>query len=323
MHMTSQCFKSLAGLVCAVLLLAGAFPPARARALVTSPQAILDTVNALRASRGLQPYIADAGIMAYAQEHSEYQARIHQSMHEHSDGTFPPDWGLVENVAGGDIGWITPEDAVYEIWRDAGHMKTMIGYSSGAAGVGVADDGTTEYYTLDVRPGQTTTPTRPGKTTPVSQTATSLIPILPLVTMTPRTDGCTVHVVGNGQTLWAIAIAYGVKINDIRALNGMAPDSTTIYIGQKLLVRCETVTPTSQPTSTASHPTETPRPAENTGTPTLTLEPAVPGATAVTQVGANIPAALPGPPQVLVVGLLVLAGGTLLVVLTFALVRRR
>jgi len=282
--------------------------------------ALLDTVNALRASRGLPPYIADAGIMAYAQEHSEYQARIHKSTHEHSDGTIPPDLGLVENVAGGDIGWISPEIAVYEIWQDPGHMKTMIGFSSGTVGVGVANDGQTEYYTLDVRPGGKAAPTGTGISTPGSQAETEAPPVVSLVTVTPRSNGCTIHVVGYGQTLWAIALAYGVKVDDIRALNGIPTDSTTIYEGQILVIRCVTVTPSSLPSPTLLHLTETPTPT-GTLTPSPDATQVSPAATTSKQV--SEPVAVSGPPRTLFVGLLVLAGGTLLVVLAYALVRRR
>jgi hypothetical protein len=43
--------------------------------------------------------------------------------------------------------------------------------------------------------------------------------------------------VGYGQTLWAIALAYGIRIDQIRAWNNIATDSNDIYAGQKLLVR--------------------------------------------------------------------------------------
>lgn len=102
---------------------------------------LLRLVNELRASSGLDPYSVDPGLMAFAQEHSEYQAAIHTSTHQHSDGRDPPDIGVVENVAGGDIGYLDPYAAVYEIWADPVHMRAMIGCPGGAMEVGVADDG--------------------------------------------------------------------------------------------------------------------------------------------------------------------------------------
>jgi uncharacterized protein YkwD len=113
----------------------------------------MSTVNELRRSQGLRPYSIDPGITAYAQEHSEYQAQTDTSTHLHSDGLVSLAHGYVENVAGGDVGYLTAEAIVYEIWNDPVHMKTMVGYESGAAGVGVASNDTTTFVTLNVRPG--------------------------------------------------------------------------------------------------------------------------------------------------------------------------
>src|SRR6266540_3681062 len=133
-----RCLRLVSGLA-VILLLAGWVPHLQVKAQSSTAMEIINHVNGLRASRGLPPYHIDAGIMAYAQEHSEYLASIHHGTHIHQDGKLPQDHGLQENVAGGDIGLITPENAVYEIWQDAGHLRTMIN-SSGWVGVGVARD---------------------------------------------------------------------------------------------------------------------------------------------------------------------------------------
>jgi len=44
------------------------------------------------------------------------------------------------------------------------------------------------------------------------------------------------HEVQYGQTLWAIAIEYGVKIDEIRALNNLG-STIEIYQGNRLLIR--------------------------------------------------------------------------------------
>lgn len=125
-----------------------------------------------------------------------------------------------------------------------------------------------------------------------AQTGTSP-PFVPLITATPQPDGSIVHTVAAGDTLWSIALSYGVKIDDIRQLNGLAPDWTSIYEGQKLIIRpagwatppgeaqdtaaaeqaTATVTPTRRPTDTP-RPTRTPRPSATvTPSPSLTLAP--------------------------------------------------
>lgn len=227
----------LRSLVMLLLVLAWTHPARPAAALLSSdPMAIISAVNALRAAHGLPPYIVDQGLMSYALEHSRYQASLHTATHTHSDGSTVWQHGMDENIATGMLGYLTPEYAVYTIWSDAIHMKTMISYATGSVGAGVADDGEDEYYTLDVRPGSVIPTSRAGGSVDPNVTPTKIIPIVPLLTVTPRNDRWIIHTVGYGQSLWGVAIAYGVKMDQIRAWNSMEADSTDIYAGQKLYI---------------------------------------------------------------------------------------
>lgn len=223
----------------ALLLVLVAIGPARpARALLNSdPMAIISAVNYLRAANGLPPYTVDPALMDFALEHSRYQASLHTATHQHSDGTTVWQRGMDENIAMGTLGYLTPEYAVYTIWADAVHMKTMIGYATGSVGAGVADDGANEYFTLDVRPGGGLLPDpSTGGTPDPNATPTKPIPLVPLLTVTPRIDRWIIHTVGYGQSMWGVAIAYGVKMDQIRAWNSMEADTTEIYAGQKLYI---------------------------------------------------------------------------------------
>ena len=84
-----------------------------------------------------------------------------------------------------------------------------------------------------------------------------------VITATPGADGSIVHEVQPGQALWSIAIAYGVKIADLIALNKL-PAAPVLSIGQKIIVQ-PAFTPTVSPTVTL-----TPRPPTRTPTPTAT-----------------------------------------------------
>jgi LysM repeat protein len=102
-----------------------------------------------------------------------------------------------------------------------------------------------------------------------AQTATSL-PIVPVMTSTPNPDGSIVHVVQNGQYLGEIAAAYGVTIDQIKALNGLT--SNDLQIGQNLQIRvASTLTQTPAITATVPSPTPslTPSPIPTRVTPTL------------------------------------------------------
>ncbi len=96
--------------------------------------------------------------------------------------------------------------------------------------------------------------------------------VSPVITSTPSADGAIIHVVQYGQTLYSIAEAYGVTIDQIKALNNLT--SNDIYVGNKLIIRLgNTATATGLPTNT---PTRTPRPTHtatripSTRTPTRT-----------------------------------------------------
>jgi LysM repeat protein len=66
------------------------------------------------------------------------------------------------------------------------------------------------------------------------------------------------HIVRSGDTAWAIALRYGLTLEQLAAFNNIAPD-TILQIGQELLVRPPTPTPEPTPTAT---PTLTPAPAD-------------------------------------------------------------
>ncbi len=202
-----------------------------------TPYDLVDAVNNLRALHGLEPYKIDPGLMAYAQEHSEYLAARQAGTHRHSDGSLPQDIGLQENVASGDARIVTVAIVVYEIWVDWGHRHTLTGYSTGAIGAGIAlSENGQVYYTVDIRPG--------AEAETIDTQAGTSAPLIPLATSTPGENGAIIHIVGYGQTLWGIARSYGVSVDDIRRLNGMAADSTLINLGQQLLIRpASTVTP--------------------------------------------------------------------------------
>jgi LysM repeat protein len=82
--------------------------------------------------------------------------------------------------------------------------------------------------------------------------------ISPVETALFKPDGSQVHTVQAGQTLWAIAVAYGVTIQQLRELNGMpAPSaenqSEVIIPGQTLIVRPAGPTPESRGGSETRH----------------------------------------------------------------------
>ncbi len=209
--------------------------PMKAAAQASEALQIVQAVNALRNEQGLEPYLIDDGLMAFAQAFAEYLASTQQCTHLRPDGSNPFMNGISENVASGDIGYITPLIAVSEIWADPVHMKTMTGHVTGWIGAGAAVSGNTVYYVLDVRAGEK------GSSGPsVETTSAADLParsVVPIHKATAQADGSVIHTVGYGQTLWGIAQAYGVQVDEIRKLNRLDMNAEHIYENQKLVIR--------------------------------------------------------------------------------------
>jgi murein DD-endopeptidase MepM/ murein hydrolase activator NlpD len=60
--------------------------------------------------------------------------------------------------------------------------------------------------------------------------------------------GVTIHVVQRGENLFRIALTYGLTVDELVALNGIA-DPSNIQVGQRLLVPSDSVPASAQPTS--------------------------------------------------------------------------
>ena len=86
-----------------------------------------------------------------------------------------------------------------------------------------------------------------------------------VIRATPAADGSITHVVQPGETLWAIAVAYGVYIDQLQMLNKLGA-TIVIYSGQKLVIK------EAGPTWTPSEATLMAAGITPTITPTPTLE---------------------------------------------------
>ncbi|MEA3376369.1 MAG: LysM peptidoglycan-binding domain-containing protein, partial [Chloroflexota bacterium] len=117
----------------------------------------------------------------------------------------------------------------------------------------------------------TTSPGVPPTNTPLPEpdTPTPGPSPTPLPTATPRPDGATVHVVESGETLYGIALRYGVSPDQIRELNpGSIGPNDLIQTGQELVIsvsgEAATATPLPEPTTATpeGEPEATPSPTE-------------------------------------------------------------
>jgi len=126
------------------------------------------------------------------------------------------------------------------------------------------NDAYTDHMVLKVvSQGETPTPTDepPPPTSEAQPTA-----VVPQATPTPREDGAVVHIVVPGDTMFGLAIQYGVDLDELRRLNAGTVIDDFLSVGQEVIISgaplaAPTAAPETQPeTPSDPAPTETPAP---------------------------------------------------------------
>lgn len=226
---------------------------------------LINAVNALRAAYGLPAYSINSILMFTAQNQADFMSSNGIVVHTGPGGSTVTQRLLAAGYPlGGDLSLggfrseniiaisvnMSAEDAVSAWMGDAPHQYTMLSPDLTEIGGGVAVVNGLAYYVIDcARPtasgsSQASTPViESGATVPAVEAAVS-----PVVLSTPNESGDVIHEIQPGQTLWQIAISYGVRIDDLKRLNNLFDDN--IYPGNKLLVKTEAA-PTSQPPTEA------------------------------------------------------------------------
>jgi uncharacterized protein YkwD len=243
------------------------------------PYTLIAEVNALRAANGLPELIPDPILMSVSQAHADYMASTGSVTHYSADGSRPFQRSLAagypvagdlnlggfhsENIIAGTN--MTPAQAVSWWTGDEPHLNTMLSPQYVDIGAGVSIVGNKIYYVIDTsRKSGSAAPAY----TPQVVNGTPVVNLSPLVSTifpsTPASDGSVIHLVRPGETLWLIAITYGVKIDEILSLNDLPKDSP-IYPKQELIIKKALVTPSPAVEVTGTHPAS---PAAST--PTLT-----------------------------------------------------
>jgi LysM repeat protein/uncharacterized protein YkwD len=209
---------------------------------------LIIAMNTLRVSYGLQALVEDPIIDAVAQATAEYMAANQMSWHIGDVS------GRIQaaGFGGGSKVWATENfavggnhtiDTIMVVWSDDSHMIPAVNPAYCAVGAGTAksSNGMT-YYVLQAAytsgkscgeykplPGSTSQPGGSITTPGVPQI------IVPVKIATPDAEGRIYHEVASGQSLWSIAVAYGITINDIVTWNNISKDAK-LQIGQKLFI---------------------------------------------------------------------------------------
>jgi len=159
-------------------------------------------------------------------------------------------------------------------WADYSHMLPATDQQYSYIGVGISGN----YFVLHAGSG-TSSNTAVNSNTSSTQITDGSTPVvvntvIGFPTSTPDLDGTIWHVVKANDTLYTIAVNYGVTIETIKTLNAMTTND--IYVGNTLKISLKptpTITPTR--TSTVMMPTRTPTQTlmPTTPSPTRTLTP--------------------------------------------------
>ena len=224
----------------------------------STPYDLVNAVNALRSAYGLPAYSINSILMLTAQNQADFMSSTGNVTHIGAGGSSFTDRLLAaEYPLGGNLalGGFRSENIIeglvsmnaqsaVEAWMgDAPHQNTMLSQDLTEIGAGVSVVNGRVYYVIDcARPSTSGAPSagtsvvEGGSIVPADEAA-----IYQVVQSTPNSSGAVIHEVKAGQTLWQIAIAYGVKIDDIKRLNNLLDNN--IYPGNELLIK-QTDSPT-------------------------------------------------------------------------------
>lgn len=168
-------------------------------------------------------------------------------------------------------------DKLASAWSDTVDMYPMDKPEYVYIGAGVATVNGKTYYVIQAAyiQGQSAA-TTPGVGTAAVTSEAATPTSNQIITSTPNYDGNIYHTVEYGQTLFDIALAYGITLDYLKSENGLTSDSVTA--GQTLLIKpvsTSTITPTFTltPVYPTRTPTFTPQPRTSTVEPTATATP--------------------------------------------------
>jgi len=259
-----------------------------ARLTAPSPYDLIAEVNAYRVANGYWALTPNSRVMAAAQGHADWIVATGQGGHTGANGSDETMRAYLAGYGGGasikcDEAWASSPsvgDAVYGAWSDWTHQEVMLhgwGNPYTDIGAGVADNNDGTYvFVLDICmvEGQGSSYS-PGAALDPNATADLSNYIFSVTTATPAANGEVIHKVLFGQTLVTIAQAYGVTVAELRTLNGMSEDDSTIWQDQELIIRParSDQSPTTIGTTSTFAPTFTPRPRSTVILPTLAVTP--------------------------------------------------
>lgn len=248
----------LASVLALLLLVQGLGPsltPVKAQS--GSSAEIFRLVNEVRAGYGLAPFVWDGTLAVAAQNQANYMATNNIYSHTGAGGSSPQSRAqaagypgrATENIVGGSV--LTPRQGVIWWQNSPIHFSTMISQQYIHAGVGFAQGHDQNFYALVVGVPASAADSN-ALAAPLAADDT-LAPVAPIQLAEPDENGGITHVVGSGQSFWAIAARYEIPLEQLYLYNNLTEESV-INPGDKLIIRlADGQVPPPTPTPPASH----------------------------------------------------------------------
>ncbi len=239
-----------------VIILAYQNNTSTARAQAGAPSEILRLVNQVRTGYGLPPFVWEGTLAAAAQNQANYMAANNIYSHTGAGGSSPNSRAqaagypgrATENIVGGTD--LTPNQGVIWWQNSPTHFNTMISDRYIHAGVGFAQGHGQNFFALVV--GVPSGQSSDSYDAPVLADD-ALGAVAPIILAEPGEGGGITHVVGAGQSFWAIAARYEIPLDQLYLFNNLVEDSV-INPGDKLIIRlAEGQEPPPTPTPPATH----------------------------------------------------------------------
>ncbi len=221
---------------------------------------ILSRTNALRARRGLPPYVINTQLNAAAQDQANWLVATGQRGHYRPDGSRPSDRVRVTGYL--PVGWCCGEnyymsidatpDMVWNFWVNSpDHYTNLTNRNFTELGVGMATNGYRHSYVMVfAHSDYNNIPLTAAQAPVIAQSSVISAPPPPASPPAqPATEG-GVYIVQRGDTLGRIASRHDTTVADLTRLNNIAnPD--LIFVGARLMLPGHANTSVNAPVTVA------------------------------------------------------------------------
>ncbi|MGD8458423.1 MAG: CAP domain-containing protein [Anaerolineales bacterium] len=218
---------------------------------LTNSTQLIAAINNYRKDSGVHPLSENSKLMSLAQTQCDYQASIGTYSHTGSDGSTPTERAYAAGYGGGNkiflseivyMGYQATIDDAMAWWKESSlHNRVMLDSQYLEIGAGISTDGDWTYFTAEIAwVTSVSAPADAGKSSPTEDTDDALDDsasiIIPIVKATPDEDGSIIHILQEGQTLWAIAAVYEVDLDSLLSQNNLTRNSI-VFPGDQIIVQ--------------------------------------------------------------------------------------